>query len=104
MDNQRLLLFCELETHKRAFKKEARLFKEFLFQQGFYELHPGVYTRMVDSRKSRDAHVARLKDRIPSAGKVRLIMLTENQFQNSELLCGDEDRQELIGADLDIFI
>ncbi len=39
-----------------------------------------------------------------SEGDVRLFTLTENQFRNAPLLCGEETRQSIIGSELDIFI
>jgi CRISPR-associated protein Cas2 len=104
MDKQRILLLCDLPLEKRNQRKEARLFKEMLFSEGFFELQPGVYTRMVESRSSRDIHLRRIKEKLPPYGRVRLITLTENQFQNAPLLCGEETMQGIIGSELDIFI
>ncbi len=104
MDKQRILLLCDLPLEKRNQRKEARLFKETLFSEGFFELQPGVYTRMVESRSSRDIHLNRIKEKLPPYGRVRLIALTEKQFQSAPLLCGEETTQGIIGSELDIFI
>ena len=47
---------------------------------------------------------ARVSEQLPPSGRVRAIMLTEKQFQNSLLLCGEERKQEMVGSELDIFI
>lgn len=104
MEKQRMLLLCDLPLEKRNQRKEARIFRELLFKEGFFELQPGVYSRMVESRSSRDIHVKRIKASLPPYGRVRLIMLTENQFQNAPLLCGEETKQSIISSELDIFI
>ncbi|MGO4861204.1 CRISPR-associated endonuclease Cas2 [Atopobiaceae bacterium LCP21S3_F11] len=104
MEAQRILLLCDLPTARRSERKQARLYRELLFAEGFYELQSGVYTRMVESRSSRDIHVRHLSEALPPSGRIRLITLTERQFQQSSLLCGEESNQEVVGSELDIFI
>lgn len=104
MEKQRILLLCELPVERRAQRKEARLFRELLFREGFYELQANVYTRMVESRSSRDIHLKRVAEGLPTSGTIRLLTLTERQFQNAPLLCGSESKQEKVGSELDIFI
>lgn len=104
MEKQRILLLCALSEEKRTQRKEARLFKEALFREGFYELQPGVYTRMTESRSSRDIHLQRVSKELPSCGIIRAITLTERQFQNAAFLRGSESKQEKVGSELDIFI
>ena len=104
MEAQRILLLCDLPQGRRGERKQARLFRELLFGEGFYELQPGVWTRMAESRSSRDIHLRRVRKGLPSSGRVRAITLTERQFQTSPLLCGEEPKQEIIGSELDIFI
>ena len=104
MEPQRILLLCDLPEAKRGDRKQARLFRELLFGEGFYELQPGVWTRMTESRTSRDIHMRKIKEGLQPSGRVRAITLTERQFQNSPLLCGEETKQEIIGSELDIFI
>lgn len=104
MEKQRILLLCDLPMERRKQRKEARLFRELLFREDFYELQNGVYTRMVESRSSRDIHLKRINQGLPEYGTIRLLMLTERQFQNVPLLCGNESKQEKVGSELDIFI
>lgn len=104
MERQRILLLCDLPAEKRVEHRQTRLFRELLFAEGFYELQPGVWTRMTESRSSMDIHLRRVKEGLPPCGRVRAITLTERQFQSSPLLCGEEDEQEIIGFELDIFI
>lgn len=104
MEKQRVLLLCKFAEEKRSQRKEARLFRERLFREGFYELQPGVYTRMTESRSSRDIHIAKLASELPSGGTIQLLTLTEKQFQNSIFLRGAQSKQEKIGSELDIFI
>ena len=69
MEAQRILLLCDLPAARRSERKQARLYRELLFAEGFYELQSGVYTRMVESRSSRDIHVRRLSEALPPSGR-----------------------------------
>lgn len=104
MEQQRMLLLCDLPSEKRNQRKEARLFKEALFAEGFSELQENVYTRIVESRSSGDVHIEGISKKLLPYGCVGLIALAEKQFQNAPLLCGEEDKQAIIGSELDIFI
>lgn len=104
MEKQRILLLCALAEEKRSQRKESRLFREALFREGFYELQPGVYTRMTESRSSRDIHIQRVAKELPSCGIIRVLTLTERQFQSSVFLRGGKSKQERVGSELDIFI
>ena len=55
-----------------------------------------LYYRSLPNRSSLKKYEAILKNKLPSYGNVRLIYVTENQFQDMLLLTGDRTRQEEI--------
>lgn len=105
MEKMRLVVFVDPASETRHERKVKREFEEFLFRDGFALLQEGVYTRVADGRTNADLHERRLRANRPESGMVRLIVLTERQFQGASLLSGEERAQESeIGSQLDIFL
>lgn len=105
MEKMRLVVLVDLPTATRHERKVARVFREWLFANGYSTLQEGVFTRTADGRDSADAHSRKLHVNRPETGSVRLFTMTESQFRNGLLVAGEESSQELeIGAQLDIFL
>ena len=105
MEKMRLVVFVDPASETRHERKVKREFEEFLFRDGFALLQAGVYTRVADGRTNAELHERRLRANRPDAGMVRLLVLTERQFQGAVLLSGEDHAQETeIGSQLDIFL
>ena len=84
MEKIRLVVLADLAVETRHERKVKREFEASLFKGGFSLLQEGVYTRLADGRTNAELHQRRLKAMRPETGTVRLIVMTERQFQNSE--------------------
>ena len=73
--------------------------RKFLLNDGYLKLQPDVFMRAEDSKKSCVKQRNRIQSYLPPAGEVRMLILTEKQFENC-LLCQEKpDLQEkLVGA------
>ena len=73
--------------------------RKFLFNDGYLKLQPDVFMRVEDSKKSCVKQRNRIQSYLSPAGEVRMLILTEKQFENC-LLCQEKpDLQEkLVGA------
>ena len=105
MEKMRLIVLVDLPIQTRHERKAKRELCSSLFELGFSELQENVYTRVSNGRSNMDMQIARLRERCPETGIVRLLALTERQFRESALLAGEELVQESeIGAQQDIFL
>ena len=105
MEKIRLIVLVDLPSSTRHERKVAHDFEQWLFKDGFVELQAGVYTRLADGRTNAELHAARTRNHRPETGTVRLLALTERQFQNADLLAGEESVQEReVTTELDIFL
>ena len=104
MEKMRLIVLVDMAAATRHERKIKREFEERLFKAGFNLLQEGVYTRLADGRSNAELHRKRLRAVKPEVGNVRLIVMTERQFQSAEILSGEECAQETeVGSQLDIF-
>lgn len=84
----RMLVFFDLPVQTKAQRKAATQFRSFLLSDGYYMVQYSVYARVCNSYDTVDKHHARLKAAIPNDGAIRLLVITEKQYQQMELLLG----------------
>lgn len=101
MRAMRLVVMFDLPTGNKAERKTYSLFRKFLIEDGYTMHQFSVYTRILLSRDSADAHVKRLKEHVPTAGSVTVFMLTEKQFEDRIVLVDTRPGQPIdLGAQL----
>ena len=77
----RILLFFDLPTESAKDKKEYRKFVKFLTSEGYLRIQYSVYYKLCINNDSAQTEIKRVKLSSPSVGDVRLMAITENQFQ-----------------------
>lgn len=83
------------EKEKKIYTK----FRNFLLDDGYIMLQYSVYTRICKNADDVKKHELRLSMNIPSKGNVRLIHITEKQFEEMKTLVGKTSNEEEIGID-----
>ncbi len=77
----RILLFFDLPMESNKDKKEYRKFIKFLTGEGFIRLQYSVYCKLCINNDSAQTEIKRIKLNSPSLGDIRMMSITENQFQ-----------------------
>ena len=86
-------------TNRYGTKTAYTELRKFLISDGYLKLQPDVFMRVEDNRKSCIKHQNRIKSYLPPTGEVRMLILTERQFENCVLCQERPDLQEkLVGA------
>lgn len=86
-------------------KTEYTRLRKFLYKDGYIRIAPEVFMRIVQNRKASEKHYRRIKEYAPQSGVVRILRLTEKQYNNIFLLTGDIDLQEkTVGVNSHIII
>ena len=81
-------------TNKHGTKSAYTAFRKFLLSDGYILFGPELYMRVVTDRKSAEKHIRRLETHDPGSGVIRVIRMTEKQYDNIWYLTGGHDRQE----------
>ncbi len=90
----RMLVMFDLPTGSKAERRAYAEFRKFLIHDGYHMEQFSVYSRILLSRDSADAHLNRLRANIPSTGAVTVITLTEKQYEAREVLVDTRASQE----------
>ena len=85
----RMLVFFDLPVGTKTERREATRFRNFLLKDGYHMLQFSVYARVCNGNDAVNKHRLRLKCNLPDNGSVRLLVITEKQYENVEILLGN---------------
>lgn len=72
---------------KRA-RREYAQFRKFLLQDGFTQMQFSVYSRHCPSEENAIVHIRRVSGHVPPEGEVRIITITDKQFERMRIFWG----------------
>lgn len=86
----RILVFFDLPVVSASERKAAAKFRKFLLKDGYHMMQWSVYSRICNGADSVSMHKARLNENLPEKGSVRVLTLTEKQYESIEILLGEK--------------
>ena len=92
----RMILFFDLPM---VSKKEIRIytqFRKYLIKNGFNMLQYSVYCKIFSNVDAANNYLKILKKNIPLQGQIRIMIVTEKQYNNIEIIIGGKSIQEKI--------
>ncbi|MEG1104603.1 MAG: CRISPR-associated endonuclease Cas2 [Oscillospiraceae bacterium] len=101
----RLLVFFDLPVKTKPERHRATAFRNFLLKDGYHMLQFSFYTRVCNGMDAVAKHKARLYAQLPNNGSVRLLTITEKQYESIEILVGKlmPDDTDFVCKQLSIF-
>ncbi len=101
----RMLVFFDIPVKTKRQRRIATGFRNFLLKDGYHMVQFSVYARVCNGMDSVTKHRLRLNTALPENGSVRLLVITEKQYESIEILVGDlhEEDTPFICEQLSIF-
>ena len=78
----------DLPTDTKKARKDYTVFRKALLKDGFTMIQYSVYVRHCASEENADVHYRRVKDFLPPDGEVRLLTITDKQFERMQIYWG----------------
>jgi len=88
-----VIAMFDLPTDTQKARKAYARFRKELLCDGFSMMQYSVYIRHCPSIENARVHVARMARRVPSAGEVRFLTITDRQFARIAVYVG-KNREE----------
>lgn len=85
----RMIVFFDLPVKTKNERKEATKFRNFLIKNGFYMIQFSVYVKTCKGYDSVETHKNRIRSNLPKNGCIRLMIITEKQYQQIDILLGN---------------
>ena len=90
----RILVFFDLPVKTKPQRRKATQFRNFLIKDGYYMVQFSVYARVCNGNYMVELHKKRLKANVPDDGSIRVLVITEKQYENVEILLGRKSKYE----------
>lgn len=95
----RLIVMFDLPVITEKERSIATKFRNFLLDDGYIMMQYSVYSRICKNNDDIHKHINRLKLNIPNNGNIRLIQVTEKQYNNMIMFCGKRKDEENISIE-----
>ena len=92
----RLILFFDLPMVTNSDKKTYTSFRKYLIKNGNMMIQYSVNCKIFNNREAATNNINKLRKNIPSKGYIRLMLVTEKQYNNSIIVIGGKSNQEKI--------
>jgi len=83
-----IVTMFDLPVATKQAKRAYTDFVKFLKRDGFTRMQYSVYSRHVSSRENAAVHIGRIKGNLPPDGEVRIITVTDKQFERMNVFWG----------------
>lgn len=89
-----LFVFFDLPVLSKEERRAAVRFRNFLLNDGYMMMQLSVYARVCNGQERVEKHVKRLEHAIPAKGSVRVIQITDRQYERMKILIGKRNARE----------
>lgn len=93
----RLIVFFDLPTKTKKDKKNYMDFRKLLINNGFFMIQYSVYVRICKGQDSIETYSRIIGNNIPPRGSVRMLIVTNNQYERMIIFLGTKKNEENIG-------
>lgn len=83
-----VLTMFDLPTDTKKARHDYAQFRKMLLRDGFRQMQYSVYARACPSRENADVHVGRVEGALPPDGEVRVLVITDKQFERMRVFFG----------------
>ena len=83
-----LVAMFDLPVDTKAARKDYARFRKSLLMDGFCMMQFSVYTRHCSSEENADVHIRRVQSFLPDDGEVRLLTVTDKQYERMRIFWG----------------
>jgi CRISPR-associated protein Cas2 len=87
-----LIAMFDLPTDTKQARRSYALFRKKLLEDGFALMQYSVYVRHCPSRENAAVHVRRVRSFLPPDGEVRLVLITDKQYERMQIFWGRKRR------------
>lgn len=94
----RILVFFDLPVATKQERRVATQFRNFLLKDGYHMVQFSVYSRVCNGRDAVQKHKDRIYKHVPDNGSVRLMVITEKQYEAVEILVGKKVQDDAPAA------
>lgn len=86
----RMIIFFDLPTITKQDRREYRIFRKFLINEGFIMMQESVYSKLLLNSTATKSMKYRIERNKPKKGLVQSLVITEKQFASISYIVGKD--------------
>lgn len=90
----RMILMFDLPVKTKKERQIYARFRKFLIKRGFFSIQYSVYSKIFANRDAAITEKEAIKKVVPEKGNIRILIVTEKQYANIEIIVGGKSNQE----------
>lgn len=90
----RVLVLFDLPSVTKREKKSYVRFRKDIMDDGFTMMQFSIYMRFCRNLQDANKHIARVLSMAPSDGNIRILCITEKQYEDMILVIGEKSETE----------
>ena len=90
----RMLVFFDLPVKTKNQRRVATQFRKFLIKDGYHMVQYSLYARVCNGIDAVEKHKKRINANLPDNGSIRLLVITEKQYESITILVGELKKEE----------
>lgn len=83
-----IVVMFDLPTDTDTARRQYTQFRKLLLKDGFAKMQFSVYIRHCASEENAAVHIGRVEAGVPPDGEIRIITITDKQFERMRILWG----------------
>ncbi len=83
-----IVVMFDLPTDTKKARRNYTLFRKMLLEDGFDMMQYSIYSRHCTSEEKANVHIKRIEHSIPPDGEVRILSVTDKQFEKMRIFWG----------------
>lgn len=99
-----LVVMFDLPVDTKKARRQYTFFRKKLLKDGFAKMQFSIYIRHCASDENTDVHANRVAAMVPPDGEVRLLRITDKQYERMQVFWGEKRKPpEKPPAQLELF-
>ena len=90
----RMIVFFDLPMTSKKEVKTYTQFRKYLIKSGFSMMQFSIYCKVFNNVEATNAYLKILKKNVPMHGQIRIMTVTEKQYNDIEIIIGGKSKQE----------
>lgn len=91
----RIILMFDLPSSETKEKKEYLKFHKEIIKNGYFMMQYSIYCKPIHFKTKIESEVKNLKKNIPNEGNIRMLVITEKQYDEMVILLGNKKINEI---------
>ena len=101
----RVLILFDLPSVSKSEKRSYVRFRKAIIDDGFTMLQFSIYMRFCRNQKDAQKHIMRVRGIAPKDGNIRILTVTEHQFEEMILVVGElTENEKVVGKEYVVVI